>query len=1198
MTRDRKRLISKVLALSLLAVLFLPAAPALAESVIVQLDEAPGARYVAQERAAGRTVSDEALESYRSGLRADHDAFLEALDSLAVSYTLETVQVPDFEGNVTPIQLRYTLVFNGMALDVPESDVQTIEQMPQVREVYPNRMLRLHLDQSVDYIRAPEVYGDVEELTPFDDFREGFEGQGIIVSVIDTGIEWSHEMFGADVSPPRLGLAPPNATLNTNEKVIYYLALHENVVDDFGHGTHVSGTTSGFLGFGQESGLLDPEVPIHGVAPQSRLMGYKVCSGVGSAAGVFGCLTASIILAIEDSVSPRTLTGFPKPVAHVINMSLGGAGGPDSATAIAADNAVLLGTIVVSSAGNSGPGEATVGAPAAGRHVIAVGANNDPSPGPNPIDVQPDPEAGDPGDIRIIADFAGDSNAGMAMVEAIEARYVDAGLADTPDQVPETVLGNICLAERGSSAEVAGQGTGLFAVKVANCESKGAVATVIFNNVPGRPGAILAPGTRPVLSISREDGLLLRDDLGFRVDGLSKFPIRLGLPDPSLFTPEMAGFSSRGPVLGFGQVKPDVTAPGVAVLSATSPIGVPVLSMQSETRYIRASGTSFSSPHTAGAAALVKQAHLGWTPDLVRTALINTATNLRDVEGVPKSEGTEANDILSQGGGLIDVFAAVNTPALMGVVGDGIDAPGLLGSHSFGEVPVVNSRVTHTESVEVAIRDVSGEGGTYSLRVANNRDLQLDGIDVSLSATSVPADGTFTVNASVDGDVIRDAFAAKVVGNTIVFEPIQMQFYVIAERTDGGEILRMPFYLKPTPSVPAEVQAVETETFEDVMPAGDTNLELVEDVTFKDFPVEVSTATFRLQGDLTFDDLAGGLPDLDLFLLDPDGDEVASSTNAGGPEHITHRPVRTGTFTWRVTGFANAATEFRLDSIQELGGAPPILAPFNGDFTDSQGRAVDFDGKLTLSWTPQGSPLKFEVERSIDGGPFEPIATVEGETTSLKLEEQPEGELAFRMKALFPGQIGFFVSTPSAPEIVVVSRRARVNITQRVDSAISNVSFDGGVFQLDLRLTNQANQDFVPLVELDIVRIDSASGTVEVINADNGGSGTSRQDPALFDYSHQLGTDDVFSVGEATGPRTMRFRDEAAELFTFDVVVTAFKLVDDSAGSGDASTDGDGDSAAGSSGDDDELEDATSLLRFTVNPLTGSVEVDLIDEVL
>src|SRR3712207_1698721 len=89
------------------------------------------------------------------------------------------------------------------------------------------------------------------------------------------------------------------------------------------------------------------------------------------------------------------------------------------------------------------------------------------------------------------------------------------------------------------------------------------------------------------------------------------------------------------------------------------------------------------------AAVLVRQAHPDWTADMVRTALINTSTNLRSTTGAPKQDGPfSADSIIAQGGGLINVYEALNAKALMGVKGDGVEKPGILGSHSYGEVPV------------------------------------------------------------------------------------------------------------------------------------------------------------------------------------------------------------------------------------------------------------------------------------------------------------------------------------------------------------------------------------------------------------------------------------------------------------------------------------------------------------------------------
>src|SRR2546430_14672038 len=147
----------------------------------------------------------------------------------------------------------------------------------------------------------------------------------------------------------RLGIEPDIAAANFNRKIIYYLPLVDGLVDDFGHGTHTSADIAGYQGFSPgPDGIPNnaDDVPIHGVAPQARLMDYKVCNAAGT------CLTSDILMAIDDAVSPRTITGYTKPVANVINMSIGGVGSPDSAESIAADNATLTGTTVVASAGN------------------------------------------------------------------------------------------------------------------------------------------------------------------------------------------------------------------------------------------------------------------------------------------------------------------------------------------------------------------------------------------------------------------------------------------------------------------------------------------------------------------------------------------------------------------------------------------------------------------------------------------------------------------------------------------------------------------------------------------------------------------------------------------------------------------------------------------------------------------------------
>ncbi|HEX8685759.1 MAG TPA: hypothetical protein VF654_04630, partial [Pyrinomonadaceae bacterium] len=120
----------------------------------------------------------------------------------------------------------------------------------------------------------------------------------------------------------------------------------------------------------------------------------------------------------------------------------------------------------------------------------------------------------------------------------------------------------------------------------------------------------------------------------------------------------------------------------------------------------------------------------------------------------------------------------------------------------------------------------------------------------SLSQPSVilPPGGeaTFDVNATLDGDLLRDVMAAKTDGSQVLFERLQLQWFVTAKRADGGESLRMPFYFRPATSLPA-APAVETLTQNGTVPVGDYGSQLLGGVSYVDVPFEVDASTYQVE---------------------------------------------------------------------------------------------------------------------------------------------------------------------------------------------------------------------------------------------------------------------------------------------------------------------------------------------------------------
>ncbi|WP_374049610.1 S8 family serine peptidase [Neobacillus sp. OS1-2] len=205
----------------------------------------------------------------------------------------------------------------------------------------------------------------------------------------------------------------------------------------------------------------------------------------------------------------------------------------------------------------------------------------------------------------------------------------------------KNVQGKIALLKRGTLT---------FTEKANNALEAGAKAVLIYNNMSGNfMGNLDTQLTLPVGSLSRSDGVILQKELKKR-----SVTVRVLVNEER---DRLADFSSRGPVTGTWEIKPDIVAPGVAI-NSTIPGG-----------YLSLQGTSMAAPHVAGACALIKQAHPDWSPAQIKAALMNTAKPLaRQGESVNMDRaatGSPYYRTYEQGAGRIQVDEAIMAASLV-----------------------------------------------------------------------------------------------------------------------------------------------------------------------------------------------------------------------------------------------------------------------------------------------------------------------------------------------------------------------------------------------------------------------------------------------------------------------------------------------------------------------------------------------------
>ena len=528
---------------------------------------------------------------------------------------------------------QYKNVLNAVAVRISHEEALLAFKLPGVSAVYPDQVRQLETDAGPILIGALSIWtGDTLD-------GSSTYGEGIIIGVIDTGINHAHPSF-ADVGKDGYNHTNPYGTGNyvgvcttdpayvdfCSDKLIgaYDLTTPYSggPEDENGHGSHTASTAAGnFVDVEFNDGVGGTfTVPIQGVAPHANLIAYRVCTDSG------GCQSTATIASVDHAIPD---------MVDVLNYSISGADDPwNDPVDLAFLDAFTAGIFVSASAGNDGPDPSTVAKTGPWNASVAGTTHNRIEA--HMVDVRTDSGT--------LADLPGLEGTGPLLTEDISKPIIYGGDIDPANfdgcdaWVGTPFAGSIGLVQRGNCN---------FSVKVDNLAAAGAIGTLIYNNIGGPPIVMggLESTTVPSLMLSLDDGLDVVALITGDATAAATMYAAVGFAYGDGWGDYMYDFSSRGPSQ-WELVKPDYGAPAVNVLAAVAASG------GDPVQYDFYSGTSMAAPHGSGSAALLMDLHPDWSPAAVKSAIATTAwQNVTDVDG------TQA-DPFDIGSGRIDLSAA------------------------------------------------------------------------------------------------------------------------------------------------------------------------------------------------------------------------------------------------------------------------------------------------------------------------------------------------------------------------------------------------------------------------------------------------------------------------------------------------------------------------------------------------------------
>ena len=542
------------------------------------------------------------------------------------------------------VQSRFSILLDGLTVRLPAKSLPKLLNIRAVTTIYPSLSYYSTMDRGPSVIEA----GDLEAQT-------GDKGQGVKIGVVDTGVDATSPFLKpAGFSyPPGF---PRGDKKLTTPKVIVARSFPGPVRDRLSakafdrtepHGTHVSGIAAGDEGTNAPAGRDHPATSnLSGVASKAWIGNYRVFTvptPLGHQAN-----TPEIVHAFESAVSDGM---------NVINFS---GGGPQTDPANDAmyetiHNVALAGVVPVIAAGNDREdfGLGTTGSPGTAPDAISVAATSNShvfAPalsvrnGPPSLGAVPLQSAGGarvPGAWSTLDQTIID----VSSVVGTDGKPVEAHLCGSAAE-PNSTLGTLPKGSVKGKILLAQRGTCTFISKAQRAANGGAIGLILIDNRFGEANPI--PIQLPIAGgmISDLDGQHLRAFLAAN-GGQGTIRVSSGIQEiPTNRSGVITSFSSAGPT-DFGHLlKPDISAPGLDVLSSTPP------ATTGQTFSVFA-GTSMATPHVAGAAALLVQRHPDWSPSQVKSPLISPAG-----PAWGDTARTQEAPVLLEGSGLTNVLAA------------------------------------------------------------------------------------------------------------------------------------------------------------------------------------------------------------------------------------------------------------------------------------------------------------------------------------------------------------------------------------------------------------------------------------------------------------------------------------------------------------------------------------------------------------